>query len=111
MVRDPFDIKGTLKAIRQLLKEDGGVRVLVLRRNCEIVRMKQEQNKPFTVRVREDKCKGEECSICSRDFRCPALYQDLQTGKTILREEMCSGCGVCVDICPFHAFTREEIAQ
>lgn len=111
MVHDPFDIKGTLKAIRKLLKEDEGVRVLILRRNCEIVRMKQEQTKPFTVRVQEDKCKGEECSICSRDFRCPALYQDLQTGKTILREEMCSGCGVCVDICPFNAFTREEIAR
>jgi indolepyruvate ferredoxin oxidoreductase alpha subunit len=111
MVRDPFDIKGTLKTIRKLLKEDEGAKVLILRRNCEIVRMKQEQTKPFTVRVQEDKCKGEECSICSRDFRCPALYQDLQTGKTILREEMCSGCGVCVDICPFNAFTREEIAQ
>jgi indolepyruvate ferredoxin oxidoreductase alpha subunit len=111
MVHDPFDIKGTLKTIRKLLKEDEGVRVLILRRNCEIVRMKQEQTKPFTVRVQEDKCKGEECSICSRDFRCPALYQDLQTGKTILREEMCSGCGVCVDICPFNAFAREEITQ
>jgi indolepyruvate ferredoxin oxidoreductase alpha subunit len=111
MVHDPFDIKGTLKTIRKLLKEDEGAKVLILRRNCEIVRMKQEQTKPFTVRVQEDKCKGEECSICSRDFRCPALYQDLQTGKTILREEMCSGCGVCVDICPFNAFTREEIAQ
>jgi indolepyruvate ferredoxin oxidoreductase alpha subunit len=111
VVSDPFDIKGTLKTIRKLLKEDEGVRVLILRRNCEIVRMKQEKIKPFAVRVQEDKCKGEECSICSKDFRCPALYQDLQTGKTVLREEMCSGCGVCVDICPFRALIREEVVQ
>jgi indolepyruvate ferredoxin oxidoreductase alpha subunit len=48
-VSDPFDIKGTVKAMRQLLNQDEGVRVLILRRACEIVRMKAEKNKPFVV--------------------------------------------------------------
>ncbi len=111
MVSDPFDIRGTIKAMRTFLKEDQGVRVLVLRRACEIVRMKKEKIKPFTVQIQEDQCKGEECAICSSAFRCPALFEDPETGKARMREEMCSGCGVCVDICPFNAFTREEMAQ
>ncbi|MEE9611872.1 MAG: thiamine pyrophosphate-dependent enzyme, partial [Desulfatiglandales bacterium] len=111
MVSDPFDIRGTIKAMRTFLKEEQGVRVLVLRRACEIVRMKKEKIKPFTVQIQEDQCKGEECAICSSAFRCPALFEDPETGKARMREEMCSGCGVCVDICPFNAFTREEMAQ
>jgi indolepyruvate ferredoxin oxidoreductase alpha subunit len=107
-VSDPFDIKGTVKAMRDLLKCEGGVRVLVLRRACEIVRMKTEKIKPFALTILKDKCKGEECAVCSSAFRCPALYQDPETGKTRLKEDMCSGCGVCVDICPFQAITREE---
>ena len=108
-VRDPFDIKGTVKTIRGLLKEEG-VRVLILRRNCEIVRMKKENRRPFTVQIREDQCKGEECALCSSQFRCPALFQDEKTGKTRLKEDICSGCGVCVQICPFNAITGEEKA-
>jgi len=111
MVRDPFDIKGTIKTIHKLLKEEEGVRVLILRRSCEIVRMKKERIKLFNVQILEDKCKGEECSICSSAFRCPALFQDTETGKAKIREEICSGCGVCVDICPFNAIMREETAQ
>ncbi|MBT3254882.1 MAG: 4Fe-4S binding protein [Deltaproteobacteria bacterium] len=110
-VSDPFDIKGTVKAMRDLLHRDEGVRVLILRRACEIVRMKTEKNKLFNIAILEDKCKGEECGVCSSAFRCPALYQDSETGKTRLKEEMCSGCGVCTDICPFQAITREETAS
>ena len=97
--------------MRTFLKEDQGVRVLVLRRACEIVRMKKEKIKPFTVQIQEDQCKGEECAICSSAFRWPALFEDPETGKARMREEMCSGCGVCVDICTFDAFTTEEMAQ
>jgi indolepyruvate ferredoxin oxidoreductase alpha subunit len=106
-VSDPFDIKGTVKTMRNLLKEDKGVRVLILRRSCEIVRMKKEKSKPYGIRILEEQCKGEECSICSSAFRCPALYQDVNTGKSKVVEDICSGCGVCVDICPFRAIIRE----
>lgn len=106
-VSDPFDVRSTIKTIRKLLKEEEGVRVLILQRSCEIVRMKKEKIKPFIVQILESKCKGEECAICSSAFRCPALFQDAQTGKAKIKEEICSGCGVCVDICPFNAITKE----
>ncbi len=107
-VRDPFDIKGTIKSIRSVLKEEPGVNVLILRRSCEIVRMKKEKKRPYLIRIDQEGCKGEECGICSSEFRCPALIQDPKTGKAQLMEDICAGCGVCADICPFKAIHREE---
>ncbi len=106
-IGDPFDLRGTIKTMRRLLREEG-VRVLILRRDCEIVRMKKESRKPMTVRIEETLCKGEECALCSSQFRCPALYQDEKTGKARLKEDICSGCGVCLQICPFKAIGAAE---
>jgi indolepyruvate ferredoxin oxidoreductase alpha subunit len=106
-VSDPFDTRGTTKTIRALLQEEG-VRVLILRRDCEIVRMKREKLKPFEIQIDEEKCKGTECAICSSEFRCPALFQDEKTGKTRIKEDICSGCGVCAAICPFKSIVRKE---
>lgn len=44
-------------------------------------------------------------------FRCPALVQDLETEKVTIKEDICSGCGVCFDICPFNAIMREEVTE
>jgi len=106
-VSDPFDVKGTIKTMRKLLKRENGVRVLILRRRCEIVRMREEKFKPYEIEILEEKCKGQECSVCSSAFRCPALYQDPDTGKTRIKKEICVGCGVCVEICPFKAIKKE----
>jgi indolepyruvate ferredoxin oxidoreductase alpha subunit len=109
-VSDPFRIRETVKTIRKLLEKDG-VKVLILRRQCEIVRMKEKKSQPFSVRIHEAQCKGEECGICSSQFRCPALFEDPETGKARLKEEICCGCGVCADICPFKSIIREEAAS
>ena len=63
---------------------------------------------PFDVKIDSETCKGEECGICSSAFRCPALVLDAATGKARVTEELCSGCGVCVEICPFDAIAGEE---
>ncbi len=110
MVSDPFDIRGTVKTIRSLLKMEEGVRILILRRACEIVRAKTEKVRPYAIRIETEKCKGEECGICSSELRCPALFQDTEAGNASVKEDMCSGCGVCTDICPFNAIIREETA-
>jgi indolepyruvate ferredoxin oxidoreductase alpha subunit len=110
-VADPFDIKSSIRTMRHLLKEDTGVRVLIMQRACELLRMRQEKVKPFTISVDAETCRGEECRICTREFRCPGLVWDPETDKTAIREDICSGCGVCADICPFGAIEREEAVQ
>ena len=110
-VADPFDLRETAKVLRKLMAEKEGVRVLVLRRACELVRMKKQKNKPFKVTVNQDKCKGGECATCYSNFRCPAFVRDPETGKAGIREDVCSGCGVCASICPFKAIEIQEVPQ
>ena len=106
-VNDPFDIKGTTDKIIEFMKDNDGVKALVLRRSCELTRMRKERKEPYRVWVDEEKCKGEKCLFCIHVFNCPSLILDRQTGKAIIGED-CPGCGVCVDICPSKAILREE---
>ncbi len=107
---DPFELRQTTKTIRRLLNEPEGVRVLVLRRACELVRMKRTRSKPFAMAVNPEECRGAECTICYAKLRCPAFVTEGETGKAMIREEACPGCGVCADICPFKAISRKEVA-
>jgi len=107
-VSDPFDIKATTKKIRNLINVKGGVRVLIVKRVCELLRTKRDKVKPYKVTVHEDNCKGKKCAICYSDFRCPAFVQDQETGKSMIRDDVCPGCGVCVSVCPHKAITKEE---
>ncbi|MEW5913487.1 MAG: thiamine pyrophosphate-dependent enzyme [Thermodesulfobacteriota bacterium] len=110
-VADPFDLRGTTKKIRELISLGKGVRILILRRTCELVRMKQDKNKPYLVRVNPDKCKGSECGICYGSLRCPAFEQEAETGRASIRQESCPGCGLCVQVCPFKAIEKQEVAS
>ena len=109
VVTDPFDIKGTTDKLLKLLKEDG-VKVLIMRRTCELVRMREEKKPPYTVWVDAEKCRGEECGFCTRSFKCPALPWDIKTQKAQINKAVCCGCGVCVDICPYGAIMKQEAA-
>jgi len=109
-VTDPFDIGGTTEKLMDLLRDDGGVRVLVSRRTCELVRARQEEA-AYRVHVDADKCRGESCGcarLCTRIFQCPGLIWDTDTATAKIDEVICSGCGLCSDICPASAIIREE---
>jgi indolepyruvate ferredoxin oxidoreductase alpha subunit len=108
-VVDPFDIKATIDILLNLLKDDSGVRVLVVRRECELVRARKGKA-PFKMRVEIDKCIGEDCGCartCTRMFHCPGLTWDGKTGKATVDEALCAGCGVCADVCPQGAIVKE----
>ncbi|MEA3253932.1 MAG: thiamine pyrophosphate-dependent enzyme [Chloroflexota bacterium] len=108
-VSDPFNIKGTTALICELMKGGGGVKVLILRRKCELLRMRQEKRHPYRVWVDTEKCKGEKCGYCYKVLQCPGISWDKETGKARVQEALCAGCGVCADICPSKAIVKEEI--
>ena len=107
-VRDPFDIKETVAALCKFMRDESGVKVLILRRKCELLRMRQERRQPYKVWVDPAKCK-EKCGFCYKVFQCPALSQNKETGEAQVLEETCAGCGVCVDICPHKAIAKEKV--
>jgi carbon-monoxide dehydrogenase iron sulfur subunit len=41
---------------------------------------------------------------------CPvhALYKDEETMATLLKKDICIGCGICVEVCPFSAAALDE---
>jgi indolepyruvate ferredoxin oxidoreductase alpha subunit len=83
--------------------------VLISRRKCALVRAKEE--KPaYKVRVDSEKCRGESCGcarLCTRIFQCPGLVWDDESQTAKIDEVICSGCGVCADICPASVIIRE----
>ena len=108
-VCDPFDFKGTTNTLLKMMADDGGAKVAIMRRQCELVRAKKEKS-PYKVHVDIEKCIGEDCGcdrLCTRIFLCPGLIWDKKTGKSRIDEVICSGCGVCVDVCPQGAIIRE----
>jgi indolepyruvate ferredoxin oxidoreductase alpha subunit len=108
-VTDPFDLEGTTSKLLDLIRDDGGVRVLISKRTCALVRAKQEAP-AYEVRIDTDKCRGDSCGcarLCTRVFQCPGIIWDTETATAKIDEVICSGCGVCTDICPASAIIRE----
>jgi len=76
---------------------------------CELVRGRREKA-PYKMHVDTDRCVGDECGckrLCIRLFGCPGLMWDKEAGKAKIDEALCTGCGVCTDICPQGAIIKE----
>ena len=108
-VADPFDLQDTTEKLLDLMQDNGGVRVLISKRKCALVRAREEKA-AYKVRVDGERCLGENCGcarLCTRVFQCPGLVWDDESGPAKIDEVICSGCGVCADICPASAIIRE----
>jgi len=46
-----------------------------------------------------------QCNPANCEQNCPvnAIVRDPETSILMVKEEECTGCGVCVDVCPFDA--------
>lgn len=105
---DPFEIKETVRKIRGLITGKSGVRVLIMKRACELLRMRREKAKPMRVHVKSEACLGSKCGVCYKSFRCPAFVAEPETGKALIKETACPGCGACIRVCPANAIEVVE---
>jgi indolepyruvate ferredoxin oxidoreductase alpha subunit len=100
-VIDPYDIKATTKLIKKANEyvndPDGGIAVIIARHPCVIAYRDKAIPQPIKVTVTEG-C--EECNLCLDRFECPALYKDEELGRVAVNQALCTGCGVCLQICP-----------
>jgi len=104
-VTDPFDLRGTKERLLQMLKDPKGLKVLIMRRRCALLKLKEE-GPSYKVRVDPQKCIG--CELCAKAFRCPGLIWDNESKVAVIDETLCVGCGLCADICPEGAILREK---
>ncbi|ASJ11281.1 indolepyruvate ferredoxin oxidoreductase subunit alpha [Thermococcus sp. P6] len=103
---DPYDLKATREAIKEAMKVEGPA-VIIARRECVIpvIRRGEVGEPPVVV---EDRCTG--CKACILLTGCPALVYDAGTGKVRIDPLICTGCGLCNQLCPFDAIKfRDEL--
>lgn len=107
-VKDPFDLEGTQKTLLRMM-QDTKVNVLILRQACALSPEKKSERKRMY--IDEKKCIGEECGcsrFCTQIFCCPGLVWNKEKRTAVIDEVICTGCGVCTNICPERAI-RERI--
>lgn len=100
-VVDPYDVKAMLGAMKKaaayVQDPQGGIAVIIARHPCLIAYREKAIPQKRRVVVTED-CA--DCSLCLDRFECPALYRDEALGRAAVDQALCSGCGVCLEVCP-----------
>jgi indolepyruvate ferredoxin oxidoreductase alpha subunit len=101
---DPYDIPGFVSLLQEADRycrgADGGVAVIIAKHLCILDREARKAQPAWEICVTED-CTG--CRHCLDDFECPALHLDEATYQVVIDRARCSGCGVCVHVCPVGA--------
>jgi indolepyruvate ferredoxin oxidoreductase alpha subunit len=109
-VADPFDMENTQRILLEILDDPVGAKVLILRRRCALLSLKEE-GPPYNMSVEQELCLGESCGcnrLCTRLFKCPGLIWDPVSLKARIDDVICAGCGLCAQICPAGAIKAER---
>lgn len=108
---DPFDLQHTQETLLEMLDDDQGLNVLILKQLCALSPQKKGK-KMFQMHIDASACRGEACGcnrLCTRVFKCPGLVWDKEQGVSRIDDVICAGCGVCASICPAGAIRKEEV--
>ncbi len=97
-VVDPFDVRAMEAAVREevAVKEPS---VIIAQRPCALLKYVKYSGH---CRVNPDACR--DCRVCMK-LGCPALT--IREGRVTVDTTQCNGCGLCVNVCPFHAIEKE----
>ncbi len=98
-VIDPYDLKATEAAIREEIAADEPS-VIISRRPCAL--LKYVKAAP-ALTIDKEKCRS--CKACMK-IGCPAI--SMKDGKAFVDATLCTGCGLCKQLCPFKAIIGGE---
>ncbi|WP_243688535.1 thiamine pyrophosphate-dependent enzyme [Geotalea toluenoxydans] len=103
---DPLDLPGFTRLVKEAVDfaRKESVAVVIAKSPCLVDKNRPKQQRS-QVQV-DATCTG--CRLCTSQFECPALVFDEATKKVKVDLLICSGCAVCLDVCPSRSITREE---
>lgn len=93
-VIDPYNLEECKTALTEELAADEAS-VIISRRPCVLLKSVKT---PPPFRVDSDKCRS--CRRCM-GLGCPSL--SFKDSKAVIDQTLCTGCGVCAQLCPFDA--------
>jgi indolepyruvate ferredoxin oxidoreductase alpha subunit len=96
----PYDLPTTVEVMKQA-KAQKGVKVVIAKQPC-VITARRAGVKRVSYAVDRDTCTV--CGTCIR-FGCPAISMVEERAAI---NELCSGCGVCAQICPSGAIGPRE---
>lgn len=98
---DPYRLEAFMDLLRRAgehtRQEKGGVAVVIAQRPCLMDRLHADSWNRMEIQV-TDECTG--CNLCIQTFECPALVSQGEEHPIRIDPALCSGCGVCLDVCP-----------
>lgn len=97
-VADPLDYRRSVEVIKAAADESG-VRAVIFKSPCIAV---TGSSQPLT--VNGERCVG--CMKCIDSLGCPGIITS--EGKAFIDKALCTGCGLCAQICPKKCIDREE---
>ena len=98
-VVDPYDLGQCESVIKEELAADEAS-VIISRRPCALLKYVKHKQ-PLAVDA--EKCKS--CKMCMK-VGCPAI--SMADGKAKIDNTLCTGCGVCAQLCKFGALEGNE---
>ena len=112
-VTDPFELDQARDDLTRLLRKEDGLNILIMRQECALNRAKR-LGPSYRMSIDPDRCLGQDCGcnrLCTRVFKCPGLSWDKDAGTARIEESICTGCGVCAQICPGSAITADPAKE
>ena len=89
---NPLNLQESVDAVKECASLPG-VKAIIFKSPCVAI------TKPQGTAVISEACVG--CKKCIREIGCPAIV--VKDGKVTIEEGLCTGCGLCSQICPVHA--------
>jgi len=96
---DPYDLVSLQAALKDA-RERPGVKVIIARQPC-VITARRAGIRRGRFQVNADTCTS--CGLCIK-FGCPAIEK---VDDKAFINDLCSGCGVCAQICPAGAIGKE----
>lgn len=90
---NPLNLNDAIECVKRVASQKG-VKAIIFKSPCAVL---IKSNKP--AQISDDKCI--QCKKCIKTLGCPGIV--LNNGKVQIEQSLCTGCGLCSQVCPTKA--------